>query len=158
MVSQVAPVVLESPSEQSSVASAAGSGVPLSAPRPPAPPSRMPVGPDGQLAALQAQLHWCDQALQRAIRDTAQAMRSEQLSDAERWGEVRALRTIAWKVVREILPLLNRIPVTLHGTAAHSDCQRVGHQLRRRAESALANNANYTVDLLNAGSLQGRAW
>ncbi|MEE8603365.1 hypothetical protein [Euzebya tangerina] len=124
----------------------------------PSRPERLPVGSDGQLSALEEQLRWCRRALQAAMQDTSNAMRSEQLSDRERWSHVRGLRTLAWKVVREVLPLTERIPTGLRGSTAHTECLRVAHALRRDAEAALATNTNFTVDLLNGHTLPGRTW
>lgn len=111
---------------------------------------RAPVGRNGQLEALRRQLEWCDQALVVAQRETARAMRDQSLEEAERWAAVRRLRNLAWKVCREILPLVGRVPSSLQAHESFREVERVCHVLRRRTEEALRDNANWTVDLVVA--------
>lgn len=125
----------------------------------PADAARLPVGRRGQLEALRRQLEWCEQAVALAQRDTARAMRDGSLPEGERWDAVRRLRTLAWKVCREILPLVGRVPPGLRSHESFRDVERAAHALRRRTEDALRDNANFTVDLVVAqeSPLPGRA-
>lgn len=114
-------------------------------------PTRLPVGRTGQLALLHDQLQRCDQVVQAARREAVSVMRDGEVEEGERWRAVQRLRTLAWKAVREILPLIDRVPSSLQGDPGFIECRRVGHVLRRTAEAALRDNANFTVDLVAAG-------
>ncbi|CAN5127805.1 hypothetical protein BH23ACT9_BH23ACT9_14220 [soil metagenome] len=111
---------------------------------------RIPVGRTGQLRALHAQLVRCEQAVHDARRQAVSAMRDPDLLDAQRWQAVQQLRALAWKVCREILPLVGRVPLPLQAEPDYTECQRIAHALRRATEAALRDNANYTVDLVAA--------
>lgn len=111
---------------------------------------RMPVGRRGQLRALRRQLVWCDHAVRAAQREADRAMRDPDLDDGERWRAVRRLRALAWKVCREVLPLVGRVPAGLQAEPEFVECQRAAHALRRTTESALRVNASYTIDLVAA--------
>ena len=113
-------------------------------------PSRMPVGRRGQLRALRRQLVWCEHAVRAAQREADEAMRDADGDDAQRWQAIGKLRGLAWKVCREVLPLVSRVPVVLHAEPEFIECQRAAHSLRRTTEAALQRNANYTVDLVAA--------
>lgn len=116
-------------------------------------PGRLPVGRRGQLRALQRQLVWCDHAVRAAQRDADRVMRDPDIDDDQRWQAVGRLRGLAWKVCREVLPLVSRVPVVLQAEPEFIDCQRAAHALRRSTEQALQRNANYTVDLVAAEQL-----
>lgn len=111
---------------------------------------RLPVGRRGQLGALQAQLAWCDDAVRAAQAQARQAMVDPELDEAQRWAAVRNLRALAWKVCREIIPLVGRVPIALQADPAYIECLRATHVLRRSTEDALRLNANLTVDLVAA--------
>lgn len=111
---------------------------------------RLPVGRRGQLGALHAQLVWCDEALRAAQAQAVAAMRDPRLDEAARWEAVRTLRALAWKVCREIIPLVGRVPLAMQGDPAYVECQRATHVLRRSTDAALRDNANFTVDLVAA--------
>ena len=111
---------------------------------------RVPVGRRGQLGALHAQLVWCDEAVRAAQAQAVAAMRDAALDEAARWAAVRTLRALAWKVCREIIPLVGRVPIAMQGDPAYVECQRATHVLRRSTEAALRDNANFTVDLVAA--------
>jgi hypothetical protein len=66
-----------------------------------------------------------------------------------RIAAVRELRTLGYKVSREILPLLTRVPRGMRTGEAWRECERVGHAVRRAVEAVLRDNANYAVDLAN---------
>ncbi len=122
-------------------------------------PARLPVSRQGQLRALRRQLAWSDHALRTVQRETAAAMRDPDLDETGRWDAVRRLRALSWKVCREVIPLVGRVPLGLQAEPEFVECQRVAHALRRRTEDALRDNANYTVDLVAADSepLPGRS-
>ena len=111
---------------------------------------RLPVGRRGQLSALHAQLVWCEEAVRAAQAQARQAMTDPRLDEGERWGAVRTLRALAWKVCREILPLVGRVPLAMQADPTYRECQRATHALRRATEDALRDNANFTVDLVAA--------
>ncbi len=111
---------------------------------------QLPVGRRGQLRALRRQLLWCDQAVKAAQREAVRSMRDEHLSEGDRWAAVRRQRTLAHKVTREVLPLLAKVPPQLQAEPEYIECQRAAHVLRRTTESALRDNANFTVDLIAA--------
>lgn len=77
-------------------------------------------------------------------------MRDQELDEAGRWEAVRRLRAVAWKVVREVLPLVGRVPLALQAEPEFIECQRAMHVLRRTTESALKDNNDYTADLIAA--------
>ncbi|WP_108664706.1 hypothetical protein [Euzebya rosea] len=112
----------------------------------------LPVGRRAQLLALRQQLEWCEQAVMAAQRDADRAMRSSDLSDDERWRAVQKLRALSWKVCREVLPLISRVPPGLRDHEAYRGVEEAGHSLRRRTEDAMRDNANYAVDLVNAAN------
>ena len=112
----------------------------------------LPVGRRAQLIALQQQLEWCEQAVIRTQRDADRAMRDSDLPDAERWQAVQRLRALSWKVCREVLPLISRVPPGLRDHDAFRGVEEAGHSLRRRTEDAMRDNANYAVDLVNAAN------
>lgn len=119
---------------------------------------RMPVGRRGQLRTLRRQLVWCDHAVRAAQREAVRAMRDESLTESQRWDAVRRQRTLAWKVCREVLPLLSKVPPQLHAEPEYIDCQRAAHVLRRTTESVLRDNANFTVDLISASGTSPSTW
>jgi hypothetical protein len=108
----------------------------------------VPVGRRGQLAALHAQLVWCEEAVRKARQQTDTAMRNGEVEEGERWAAVRRLRGLAWKVCREVLPLVGRVPASLQRDPAYVECQRAAHSLRRETEAALRDNDNHTVSLV----------
>lgn len=108
----------------------------------------LPLGRRAQLRVLQQQLEWCDAAVRAAQRDAARAMRDQDLTEDQRWGAVRQLRGLAWKVCREVLPLVGRVPASLRSHPHFREVERAAHDLRRTTEDALRDNANYTVDLV----------
>ena len=112
----------------------------------------LPVGRRAQLLALRQQLEWCEQAVMAAQRDADRAMRNSDLSDDERWRAVQRLRALSWKVCREVLPLISRVPPGLRDHEAYRGVEEAGHSLRRRTEDAMRDNANYAVDLVNAAN------
>ena len=112
----------------------------------------LPVGCRAQLMALRQQLEWCEQAVMAAQRDADRAMRNNDLSDDERWRAVQKLRALSWKVCREVLPLISRVPPGLRDHDAFRGVEEAGHSLRRRTEDAMRDNANYAVDLVNAAN------
>jgi hypothetical protein len=118
---------------------------------------RIPVGRRGQLRALRRQLVQCDHAVQVAQRRALAAMRDESLTEAQRWDAVRRTRTLAWKVCREVLPLLSRVPPPMQAEPEFVECQRIAHALRRRTEAVLRDNANHTIDLIAAGQTNVRS-
>jgi hypothetical protein len=125
--------------------------VDLAAGDPPVPrPGRMPLGRRGQLRALRRQLVWCDHAVRVAQREADRAMRDPDLDDEARWAAVRRLRTLAWKVCREVLPLVGRVPPGLQAEGGGGECHRGKHVLLPTTEAALQVNASYTVDLVAA--------
>lgn len=134
------------------------------APATPAPSDRfhqggLPVGRTSQLALLQAQLEHCEAVVQSARRQAVGAMRDGEAEERERWAAVGRLRTLAWKAVREVLPLVDRVPPSLRGESGFHECRRAAHVLRRSAEAALRDNANFTVDLLAASQAPPpRSW
>jgi hypothetical protein len=113
-------------------------------------PTRMPVGRRGQLRALRRQLVWCDHAVRTCQREADRAMRDPDADDGQRWQAVRSLRALSWKVCREVLPLVSRVPPALQAEPEFVECQRAAHALRRTTESALRTNTGYTVDLIAA--------
>lgn len=108
----------------------------------------LPLGRRAQLRVLQQQLEWCETAVRTAQRDAARAMRDQDLSEDARWTAVRKLRALAWKVCREVLPLVSRVPGSLRSHPHFREVERAAHELRRTTEDALRDNANYTVDLV----------
>lgn len=111
---------------------------------------RLPHGQQAQIRLLERQLVWCRTAVLDGQRRTAAAMRDDRLGDAERWEAVRALRALAWKVCREVLPLVGRVPANLRAHPDFLEVERACHELRRTTEDALRDNANHTVDLVTA--------
>jgi hypothetical protein len=111
-------------------------------------PRRLPVGRRGQLRALRQQLVWCDHTVRTAQRDLDRAMRDPDLEDDARWQAVRRLRTLAWKVCREVLPLVGRVPRALQAEPEYVECLRAVNALRRTTDAALAANAGHTATLL----------
>lgn len=116
----------------------------------PPPPAVQPVGRRGQLQALRAQLEWCTHAVAVAQRQADTTMRDADAEESARWGAVRRLRSLSWKVCREVLPMVSRVPPALREHPEFREVERAAFALRRQTEDALRDNANYTVDLANA--------
>jgi len=107
----------------------------------------IPVGPDAQLLALAAQLARCEEIVADA-RDTARAaMRDPDLVAGERRAALGRLRTLVWRVCREILPLVHRVPPGLRAHRAYRDALRASEALRRACEDAMSDHANWQIDL-----------
>lgn len=119
-------------------------------------PVRMPVGRAGQLQVLRRQLSVCEQAISVAQKRLADSMVDEDGDDSRRWLAVRGSRAVVHKIQRQILPLVDRVPMWLRTDPEYVECQRVAHVLRRSAEAALRDSTNYTVDLVNAQPLMAR--
>jgi hypothetical protein len=117
----------------------------------------VPLGRLGQLRALHRQLVMCEHSVRVAQREAMSAMTDPDLPDGGRWAAVRRLRQLSWKVTREILPLVDRVPAGMHAEPAFVECRRAAHALRRTAESALRDHANLTVDLVAAAQVADHA-
>lgn len=117
---------------------------------------RMPVGRAGQLQVLKRQLQWCDQTIAAARARVVDAMVDEDSDDSRRWAAVRGLRAVVHKIQRDILPLPDRVPVWLRTDPEYVECHRAAHALRRSAQAALREDANYSVDLISAQPLTAR--
>lgn len=111
---------------------------------------RTPLSRQGQLAMLEQQLRWCDDAVRTAQRETEYVMCHHDSEEADRWRAVRELRALVWKVSQEILPLVGRVPPALQAHPHYLEVLRAAHELRRSVEDALRDNANHTVDLAEA--------
>lgn len=114
-----------------------------------------PVGRRGQLAALAAVLSRSASSLEDARQGARRAMVDEDLDDGRRRAAVGRLRTVAWRLRRDVLPLVDRVPAALRTDPGYTDCLRVAHALCRSVDAAMTENANDAINLA-AGDLVGR--
>lgn len=112
------------------------------------PAQPLPLGAAGRLGLLAAQLRRGGQLLAERQAATAAAMTDEELDDAARHAALRALRATAWRLTRELLPLVHRVPPGYRTHPGYTDCLRAYHEVRRACEDARRDHANWRADLV----------